>query len=662
MDLLNVIIFSKDRAAQLDALLRSIRERVEGWEKRSIWSVIFASSTPEFADGYEIVRGEHRSGALEFIDETSRRDGFRSIVIETMQRQHQANGAPWCMFLVDDLVFKTPWPLDGGKPMQRLRADPRVLCVSLRMCPRYDYCYPLNRRMKPPVMTLFGRWSWRNASGDWGYPMSLDGHIFRYNDIFPLVQQIEFKNPNTFENKLSQNCIATRPLMTCYSESVVVNLPVNRVQNEYGNRAGEKYGVSADQLNASFLAGKRVSLAPIYSLKENRSCHHELPLQLSYPGTSPQPSFGRGARQTSSLETSRANAFLFLLACLSRMSSDESLIGEMTSNLRWATFIALAHEYRVACAVSSAIERLSPSESPSREIKALFSGIADHNRRRNEQVRKEAIEVANVLNSIGVTPLFMKGGAHLFTGLYPDVAIRQMNDLDILVPESSVDDCVAALKKQGFEQLTTYRHPRSHHHPALGRADLPVPVELHHNVLAHPHCDFITSEEMLSSAVQLSGHGVRIATPSSTYAAMHNVAHAQLNDRDYLYGRVDLRGLLDLSLISSVHGNKVDWDTINRRFVDTRHRHAFEYHLQWARHVGAKVPSFGSMSPTSKLLWRRALYQACKPQMLSLSIRLLRPFVLLRRELSEPLLRRRLVRNMLTLDWWKRHLGMLRHA
>jgi hypothetical protein len=68
--------------------------------------------------------------------------------------------------------------------------------------------------------------------------------------------------------------------MTCYAESIVVNLPVNRVQNAFRNRAAEKYGVSAEELNASFLAGKRVSLAPIYALKENRGCHHELPLQM----------------------------------------------------------------------------------------------------------------------------------------------------------------------------------------------------------------------------------------------------------------------------------------------------------------------------------------------------------------------------------------------
>ncbi|MCZ7606474.1 MAG: hypothetical protein M5U25_10460 [Planctomycetota bacterium] len=280
MDLLNVIIFSKDRAAQLDALLRSIKEKVEGWESRARWAVVYAASTPEFAKGYEIARGQHNSPALEFIDETAQAGGFKSIVVETMQRQHQANGAPWCMFLVDDMIFKQPWPLDAGKPMQRLKRDPRVLCLSLRMCPRYDYCYAENREVKPPFWARFGRWNWRKSKGDWGDPMSVDGHIFRYDDLFPIVQSIEFRHPNSFEAALNGRRIKARPLMTCYSESVVVNLPVNRVQHDFQNRAGEEHGISAEALNEAFLAGKRVNLAPVYALKDNRGCHHEMPMQL----------------------------------------------------------------------------------------------------------------------------------------------------------------------------------------------------------------------------------------------------------------------------------------------------------------------------------------------------------------------------------------------
>jgi hypothetical protein len=309
--------------------------------------------------------------------------------------------------------------------------------------------------------------------------------------------------------------------------------------------------------------------------------------------------------------------------------------------------------------VAAALEGLPSSSSLPNAVRFFFSNIARHHRQRNERVRNEAIEIAGILNGIGVSPLFMKGGAHLLTGLYPDIGMRQVSDLDILVPAERVDDCVAALASRGVAQLDTYRYPRSHHYPGLGRSDLPVPIELHHEVVAHPRGDFLTSQEIISSRLPVAEHGVQIAVASPTHAAMHNIAHAQLNDHDWLYGRLDLRGLLDLALLSRAQDNRIDWEEINRRFVDAGRRYALEYHIQWAQRLGAKIPPFGRMSPVSNLLRQRALYQAHRPRVMSLSVRLLRPFVLLRRELSDSMLRRRLIGNALTPEWWRRHLRML---
>jgi hypothetical protein len=278
VDLVNTIIFSKDRAAQLDALLRSAAAKIERFAERGRWAVIHAASTPEFARGYETVRGEHAASGVEFIAESGAT--FKQLVVQTMQAQRAANNAAHCMFLVDDMIFKSPWPV-GGKPMARLKQDPRVLCLSLRMCPRYDYCYAQDRPQKVPrAARWLLRWRWRKAACDWGYPMSVDGHIFRFDDLFPLVQRVDFRHPNSFEAALAQNAIKSRPLMTCYREAVVVNLPVNRVQDDFANRAGEQHGISAIELNAQFLQGKRVDLEPVYALRDNRGCHHEMPMRL----------------------------------------------------------------------------------------------------------------------------------------------------------------------------------------------------------------------------------------------------------------------------------------------------------------------------------------------------------------------------------------------
>ena len=358
-------------------------------------------------------------------------------------------------------------------------------------------------------------------------------------------------------------------------------------------------------------------------------------------------------------EMGRSFAFHFLCDLLSGIPTGRHAILNANGNFRWTELIALTHEYRVSAAAAYAIEHRAPTASCPDGVGTFFLGRATHARQRNEGIRNEAIEIARILNEIEVTPLFMKGGAYLASDLYPDIAIREMSDLDVLVPPAKLDDCIAALNEHGIVQMADESHPRSHHHPQLGRTDLAVPIELHHAVLAYPHGDFLTSEEMQASAICHDMHGVRFSVPSPTIGVLHNIAHAQLNDHDSLYGRLDLRGLLDLAQLSNVYADEIDWSHIEQRFLEHRRRHALEYHVQWARRLGAKVPSPDRIGSVSQLLCRRAAYQVRKPELLSLSVRLLRPLVLLRRELSDSGLRRRFAGNVLKRDWWRRHLRML---
>ena len=358
---------------------------------------------------------------------------------------------------------------------------------------------------------------------------------------------------------------------------------------------------------------------------------------------------------------SRVAAFHVLCECLSSITLDrrprESFF-EDSESFSWATVINLAHEYRVSSAVACAMAAGGP-ESTTRASIPFLTGLAGHYRRRNEEIRSEAIKVAAILNDIEVTPIFMKGGAHLLAGLYPDIAMRQMSDLDILVPAMRINDCLAKLANHGITQVGTYLHPLSHHcRPVSGRG-LPVSVELHHKVVAHPNGEFLTSDEVIASAVELENYGVRIAVPSPTCAVIHNIAHAQLNNHDHLYGWIDLKSLLDLALLSRAHGEKLDWNEIRKRFVYSGWGHAWGFHVQWSHRVGARVPSLKPASAFTRLLYRHAFYHVGAPKMLSLNVRLLRPWILLRREMSDSVLRRRLARNLVNARWWKRHLRMV---
>lgn len=355
---------------------------------------------------------------------------------------------------------------------------------------------------------------------------------------------------------------------------------------------------------------------------------------------------------------SRIAAFRFLCACLGGQPLRRLHELSNKPDFSWSVLLTLAHEYHVASALHPILERNGQTNLLPEAAAVFLSGNASHRRLHNERLREGALEVAGILNQIGVVPLFLKGGAHLLAGLYPDPAMRVMADLDILIPGTKVDQCVAVLQEAGFAHSTDYRHPREHHRPPLVREDLPAPIELHHDVMAHPFGSFLETDEIRRSSRLLPVDGLRIAVPSPSLALVHNIAHAQLSDSNYLFGRIDLRGLLDFALITQTCGGELEWQRIDKRFKAYGKKTALNYHLLCASDLlGVAVP--GHKDAVARFFYRRAVYQVKWPKALDVSVRALRPWTLLRRELSTSSLRRRLLRNMGDRAWWGRHLNLL---
>jgi hypothetical protein len=226
----------------------------------------------------------------------------------------------------------------------------------------------------------------------------------------------------------------------------------------------------------------------------------------------------------------------------------------------------LAHEFQVASPLSIALQELGLRDALPQPTLDCLGELAATVRRLNMRVVAQVVEVARILNRVDVTPVLLKGGANLLRGLYPDFAMRTMTDLDVLVPAAMLDSCTSCLRKEGFQPLSDYCHPRGHHYPPLAHPELPLPIELHHRVLAHPYDGFLTAEEVRKSAVTIDGHGVSIAVAAPSCAVVHNVAHAQLNNHDYLYGRIDVRSLVDFALLSRAYDGEINWHEIRGRF------------------------------------------------------------------------------------------------
>jgi hypothetical protein len=248
---LKVIIFSKDRACQLDVLLNSMREHLK---YNSIdYTVLYTTSSDSFADAYSILQKIH-SEHIRWLRECS----FKSDLIQFVQSMPDQYPV---MFLVDDDVFFRP--VDIGKILQKFTES--HLFVSLRVDRRYK------RYDAPKFCTRDSiiEWNWkycRKSLSTWHYPFSVDGNIFNSTVIKKILNEIDFKAPNTLEasmhNYRNKKWIRNMNRAIAPAEAVLFNNPMNKVQLE-----GETWhqNITAEFLNETFLSGQRIEYLKLNS-------------------------------------------------------------------------------------------------------------------------------------------------------------------------------------------------------------------------------------------------------------------------------------------------------------------------------------------------------------------------------------------------------------
>jgi SAM-dependent methyltransferase len=267
---LDLVVFSKDRPAQLELLLRSAKVFFGDWREVN-WTVLYTASGDDFSRGYDLVRREHPE--FRYVDERQYPQDFKALMLG------QLGGSPYTAFLVDDNVFKEPFTLLDSPELARLASDDEVMALSVRMCPRMYHCYPTDEITPAPAFGPGRVWDWASADGGWGYPMSIDFHVFRTHQIVPLIERISFANPNQLEEALSQAPLPASKLV-CFEETPIVNLPVNRVQDVCPNRHADSH--DQEDLNSGFLAGRRLALGSIAGVQQV-STHHEMALEWEAP-------------------------------------------------------------------------------------------------------------------------------------------------------------------------------------------------------------------------------------------------------------------------------------------------------------------------------------------------------------------------------------------
>ncbi len=266
------IVFSKDRALQLHALLASYYEKVTAPIPLHI---LYDTSSPAHQAAYEEVFSLFAGRQASFTKQKSN-ESFADDLIKLLG----AIEAEKVLFLVDDNLF-----IEEVDMRDFTKYDTDKFVPSLRMGLNLDRCYVLQQKQPLPALWRPEApeekdklcWHWHQGVLEWGYPLSVDGHLFSTQEMTAMAKLISFRAPNTFEDNLQKFYRLFSPrLGVSYRKSRIVNIPCNKVQKENDNICGN---VTPDFLLEKWQQGLQMNYRQLYGF-QNNSVHQDIAFEL----------------------------------------------------------------------------------------------------------------------------------------------------------------------------------------------------------------------------------------------------------------------------------------------------------------------------------------------------------------------------------------------
>lgn len=250
---MDIIVFSKDRACQLDLCIRSIKEHAE-----ANITVLLDWSNQEYLDGYSKLLSLHKG--VSYIHQGD----FMTTLRKTVRQSSE-----YIVMMVDDSIFINKFyftdELELGSTIKRL---PRVKCASLMLTAGVNYCYAHDKCYVPFTLERMSRkvysfnWTYEEEWSDWGYPHQVGGNFWTRQYLTKILRSVRANNPTELEGKLNFPLRKRRhstPKMVCLDQQKILTVPINYIpKKEKENRSSHLY--SLEELNDKFLDGYRLQL------------------------------------------------------------------------------------------------------------------------------------------------------------------------------------------------------------------------------------------------------------------------------------------------------------------------------------------------------------------------------------------------------------------
>lgn len=271
--MIQIIAFSFNRAMQLDTLLSSF---ISHWKQPDYWiDIIYNYSSDFFGRGYEKLADDYKDKPITLHREKIKcpdkyllkeilcpdnairlwrnpklrhpKSDFRSILVGIMEKSEADN----VMFLTDDSMFIRDIAIPI-KDLTWINEKPSMRQFSLRLGKGVSSL--------PDSVTFdddYCTWNMYDNQGNWGYPFSVDAHIYNKKYVLELYKKYVFTNPNTLEANVCSTVRRKKMLgeARCFTDIKMLTFPINIVQNVIDNHS---QNVSVEMLNERYLKGEHL--------------------------------------------------------------------------------------------------------------------------------------------------------------------------------------------------------------------------------------------------------------------------------------------------------------------------------------------------------------------------------------------------------------------
>lgn len=218
----------------------------------------------------------------------------------------------------------------------------------------------------------------------------------------------------------------------------------------------------------------------------------------------------------------------------------------------------------------------------------------------NVLLMKSLHHILSLLEAEGIPVLVLKGAALCHT-LYPEISLRPMRDIDLLLAKEDVQHAHAFLQKKGFRTSTAVLPDGYFHLPPLFKNvdGMHVCVELHHDLFPDdpPYYQPLPFAELYQNRLVFEVEGMpayTLATEEMLWHLYQHGFHAPLTYESYrLISVSDIVGLVEDKV------KELDWEKITAIYPQLfRALPLFHYITPWNDTVLTRIPFNKRVAPS----------------------------------------------------------------